>query len=154
MSSNAPISNAKAIGCGVLLLFFFGAGMLNLSRVLWNEFMPSGCRSHAPKPPAASEPVSAPTNYESTSEFSAGYARGNTAGLDFAESADREPDFAALSRMNGIMQLSTPSNREAWRRGWVKGAQDGYRGIKPSTRDESAYVSLSVSVARPGVKRT
>jgi hypothetical protein len=90
--------------------------------------------------------------YESTSEYRAGYERGHIAGVDFASEPGAEPNFDFISRMNGIMQQATPSNREAWRRGWLKGAQDGFRGIKPSKREAGAYQPLSAAVARPHVK--
>ncbi len=89
---------------------------------------------------------------EATSEYKAGYARGHVVGLDFARETGSEPHFAYLSRMNGIMEQATPSNREAWRQGWVRGAQDGFRGIKPSRRNAGLYWPLSAAVARPNVK--
>jgi hypothetical protein len=97
-------------------------------------------------------PVTA--QFESTSEYQAGYKRGRVAGKDIAQNvgSGSEPNFEAFSNLNGIMQQATPSNREAWRQGWVKGAQDGFRGIKPSKRSAARYEALSAAVAKPGVK--
>jgi hypothetical protein len=96
----------------------------------------------------------ATAQFESTSEYQAGYKRGRVAGKDFAQNvgSGSEPNFEAMSNLNGIMQQATPSNREAWRQGWVKGAQDDFRGIKPSKRNAARYEALSEAVARPGVK--
>ena len=88
----------------------------------------------------------------STPEFRSGYSRGQIAGKDFAQEPGSEPNFDYLSHLTGIMEQASASNREAWRQGWVKGAQDGFRGIKPSSRDAARYLSLSPQVAKAGVK--
>jgi hypothetical protein len=84
--------------------------------------------------------------------FDSGYASGRSFGADIADTPGEEPDFEYLSRLNGIMQQASSSNMEAWRRGWVKGAQDAFRKVTPSTRDPNAHEHLSQSNARPGVK--
>ena len=76
----------------------------------------------------------ATAQFESTSEYQAGYKRGRVAGKDFAQNvgSGSEPNFEAMSNL--------------------KGAQDGFRGIKPSKRNADRYEALSEAVARPGVK--
>jgi|GEM_PF-5461515 len=43
---------------------------------------------------------------------------------------------------------------EAWRRGWVAGAKDGYRGIRPAPKAPKPvqFVDLAPASARAGVR--
>lgn len=94
----------------------------------------------------------ATAQFESTAEYQAGYKRGRIVGKDLAQAINIEPDFEYLSHLNGNMEQADPSNREAWRQGWVKGAQDSFRRIKPNKRNAARYENLSAALARPGVK--